>query len=51
MYDCYDEDNEEASVIPEEIAELDKKFSTLTENTNLFAAGGEIIKANPEEFI
>ncbi|MBR3802294.1 MAG: hypothetical protein IKK37_02455 [Clostridia bacterium] len=51
MYDRYDTDNEYASVIPEEIAELDEKFKELTDDINLFAAGGEFIKKNPKEFI
>ena len=51
MHDRYDDDNENASVIPEEIAELDKKFKELTDDINLFAAGGEFIKKNPKEFI
>ena len=29
LYDCYDEDNETASVIPEKIAELDEKIGSL----------------------
>lgn len=51
MHDRYDDDNENASVIPEEIAELDEKFRELTDDINLFAAGGEFIKKNPKEFI
>ena len=51
MYSRYDDDNEEASVIPDEIAELDKKFKELTDGTDIFAAGGEYIKANPKDFI
>jgi len=51
MYDRYDEDNEDTSVIPEEIAELDNEFRALTADTDLFAKGGEFIKANPNEFI
>lgn len=51
MHDRYDDDNENASVIPEEIAELDEKFRELTDDINLFAAGGEYIKKNPKEFI
>ena len=51
MHDRYDDDNENASVIPEEIAELDEKFKELTDDINLFAAGGEFIKKNPKEFI
>lgn len=51
MHDRYDDDNENASVIPEEIAELDEKFRELTKDTDLFAAGGEFIKKNPKEFI
>lgn len=50
MHDRYDEDNEDASVIPEEIAELDEKFRELTQDTNLFTEGGEFIKKNPKEF-
>ena len=51
MHYRYDDDNENASVIPEEIAELDEKFKELTDDSNLFAAGGEFIKKNPKEFI
>ncbi len=51
MFERYDEDNEDASVIPEEIAELDEKFATLTEGTDLFEAGGNYIKNNPQYFI
>ena len=51
MHYRYDDDNENASVIPEEIAELDEKFKELTDDINLFAAGGEFIKKNPKEFI
>ncbi|MEE1283569.1 MAG: hypothetical protein UHK54_01775 [Acutalibacteraceae bacterium] len=40
MHDRYDDDNENASVIPEEIAELDEKFRELTDDINLFDAGG-----------
>lgn len=51
MFDRYDENNEEMSVIPHEIDRLNGEFRDLTAGKNLFAVGGEYIKANPKEFI
>ena len=51
MSERYDEDNEEVSVIPQEIEKLDEEFASLTEGQNLFAQVGDYIKANPNEFI
>ncbi len=51
MFDRYDENNEEMSVIPHEIDRLNGEFRDLTAGKNLFAVGGEYIKSNPKEFI
>ena len=51
MFDRYDENNEELSVIPHEIDRLNGEFRDLTAGKNLFETGGEYIKANPKEFI
>lgn len=51
MFDRYDENNEELSVIPHEIDRLNGEFRDLTAGKNLFAVGGEYIKADPKEFI
>lgn len=51
MFDCYDEENETASVIPETVNRLDNEFAELTENIDLFALGGEYIKKNASEFL
>lgn len=51
MFDCYDEDNETASVIPEEIEKLDEKYAILTKNTDMYAAAGEYIKENSDFFV
>ena len=51
MFRCYDENNEEYSVIPHEIDRLNGEYRDATANTDLFAAGGEYIKNNPNEFL
>ena len=51
MFDRYDENNEELSVIPHEIDRLNGEYRNLTDGKNLFAAGGEYIKNNPTMFI
>lgn len=51
MFDRYDENNEELSVIPHEIDRLNGEFRTLTADKNLLTACGEYIKANPSYFI
>ncbi len=51
MFDRYDEENETASVIPEEIEKLDAEFSSLTAETDFYVLGGEYIKKNASEFI
>ena len=51
MFDCYDEENETASVIPETVNKLDSEFAELTENMDLFALGGEYIKKIASEFL
>lgn len=51
MFNRYDENNEELSVIPHEIDRLNGEFRDLTAGKDLFAIGGEYIKNNPAEFI
>lgn len=51
MFDCYDEENETASVIPQNIEKLDKEFEELTKGVDLFAPAGEYIRNNPDEFL
>ena len=51
MFNCYDENNEEASVIPQEIDRLDKEFDEIAKATDLFAASGEYIKKNAGQFL
>ncbi len=47
MFDCFDEDNENASVLPEILNKLDSEFAKLSEESNLFDKCGEYIKKNP----
>ncbi len=51
MFDCYDEENETASVIPENIEKLNTAFAQLTANLDFYALGGEYIKKNEKYFI
>ena len=51
MFDCYDETNEEASVIPQNINRLNEEFVNLTADVNLFSPAGEYIKQHPDEFL
>lgn len=51
MFRCYDENNEDYSVIPHEIDRLNGEYRDATANTDLFAAGGNYIKNNPNEFL
>lgn len=50
-YNSFDPDNEEASVIPEEIAKLDEEFVSLADADTVCAAGGRFIAENFEKFI
>ena len=51
MFACYDEENESASVIPENIEKLNADFAQAIKDTDLFAKGGEYIKKNSGEFL
>ncbi len=51
MFNRFDENNEEYSVIPHEIDRLNGDYRERTEGKDLFAAGGEYIKKNPQEFL
>ncbi len=51
MFKCYDENNEDYSVIPHEIDRLNGEYRDATANTDLFAAGGNYIKNNPNDFL
>ncbi len=51
MFDCYDENNESASVVPETIDKLNDEYKELADGKNFFALGGEYIKNNPSEFL
>lgn len=50
-YNSFDPDNEEASVIPEVIENLDKEFASLVSMDTLCSAGGKLIAENLEKFI
>ncbi len=50
VYAAYDDENEEVSCIPEEIAALDEKFRRITENTNVFIPAASYIISNIEKF-
>lgn len=50
-YNAFDEDNEEASVIPEEITRLDSEFSQLVSADEICEKAGNYIKKNKENFI
>lgn len=51
MFACYDEENENASVIPETVNKLNNDFKMLTNNTDLYSLAGEYIKKNTVEFL
>ncbi len=51
MFNRFDENNDEYSVIPHEIDRLNGDYRERTEGKDLFAAGGEYIKKNPNEFL
>lgn len=51
MFKCYDENNEDYSVIPHEIDRLNGEYRDITADKDLFAAGGNYIKNNPNEFL
>lgn len=50
MFDCFDENNESASVIPEVLDELDGRFAARLEQDNLYVSCGEYIKKNSAFF-
>lgn len=50
-YNSFDPDNEEASVIPEEIAKLDEEFASLMSADALCEAGGRFVADNSVDFI
>lgn len=50
-YNAYDEDIEEASVIPEEIEKYDSEFAFLISADAICDAAGKFIKENAEKFI
>ncbi len=50
-YNAFDEDNEEASVIPEEIEKFDSEFSQLVSAEDICEKAGKFIKENKYMFI
>lgn len=50
-YNSFDPDNEEVSVIPEEIAKWDEEFASFADADTVCAAGGRFIAENSEKFI
>ena len=50
-YNSFDPDNEEASVIPEEIEKLDEEFALLVTADALCAEGGSFVAQNSEKFM
>lgn len=50
-FNSFDPDNEEASVIPEEIEKLDAEFSSLIDADSICTAGGKFIAENIEKFM
>lgn len=50
-YNAFDSDNEEVSMIPEEIAVLDKEFSETLSADEICCVAGGYIKHNPEKFM
>ncbi len=51
MFDCFDENNENASVIPEVLDELDKQFRERQEQNDLYDSCGDYIKKNATFFV
>ncbi len=51
MFDCFDEDNESASVIPEVLDKLDEQFSAQLSQNNFYISCGEYIKKNSTFFV
>ena len=51
MFDCFDEDNESASVIPEVLDKLDERFSAQQSQNNFYISCGEYIKKNSTFFV
>lgn len=51
MFACYDEENENASVIPETVNRLNDEFKALTKDVDLFTPAGNYIKNNAGEFL
>ena len=49
-YNAFDSDNEEVSMIPEEISAFDKEFSQLVSSEEICRVAGGYIKENIEEF-
>lgn len=50
-YNSFDDDNEEASVIPQKIEEDDSEFARLVSADSICDAAGKFIKENSEKFI
>lgn len=50
-YNSFDPDNEESSVIPEEIEKFDAEFASLIGTDSICSAGGKYISQNAEKFI
>lgn len=50
MFDCFDEDNENASVIPEVLDKLDAAFTEQRQEKDRFVQCGEYIKKNSSFF-
>ncbi len=50
-FSSFDEDNEEASLIPEEIKKYDEEFSKTVTADEICEKAGNFIKENPEMFI
>ena len=50
-YNAFDSDNEEISMIPEEIAALDKEFSQLISSDEICRVAGRYIKENISKFM
>ena len=51
MFDCFDEENESASVIPEVLSELDERFAAQQAQNDHFNSCGEYIKKNSSLFV
>jgi len=50
-YRAFDEDNEEVSLIKDDIEKADAAFAQLMEQTDVYALTAAYIKQNPEQFI